>query len=143
MTGGQKEPISKIYLRTTREGYRYSTKCTKSVRRGRGGRCRRAIVDSNSDTKQRGLGNTEPFGRQRRLTSSRILRLGEMVGAAGDKRPVSVEPEEGGGAPKRQKCGEGGLVAKPGNGVPKKEQASRNKRDRVKDNEDDVGASKK
>ena len=46
-------------------------------------------------------------------------------------------------APKRQKCGEGGLVAKPGNGVPKKEQASRNKRDRVKDNEDDVGASKK
>ena len=66
-----------------------------------------------------------------------------MGGAAGDKRPAPVEPEEGGGAAKRQKRGEGGLVAKPGNGVPKKEQASRNKRDRVKDNEEGGGAPKK
>ena len=63
-----------------------------------------------------------------------------MGGAAGDKRPAPVEPEEGGGAAKRQKRGEGGLVAKPGNGVPQKEQASRNK---VKDNKEGGGAPKK
>jgi hypothetical protein len=62
----------------------------------------------------------------------------------GISRPAPVEPEEGGGAAKRQKQRrDGGVAAKLGNGASKEEQASRNKRDRVKDNEEGVGSPKK
>ena len=56
-----------------------------------------------------------------------------MSSAAEGKRPAPVEPEEGGGAAKRQKQRrDGGVAAKLGNGASKEEQASRNKRDRVR-----------
>ena len=47
-----------------------------------------------------------------------------MSSAAEGKRPAPVEPEEGGGAGKRQKQWRDGGVAKPGNGAHKEEHTS-------------------
>ena len=66
-----------------------------------------------------------------------------MGGAAGHKRTAPIEPEEGGGAAKRQRRSEGGLVAKPGNGVPEKEQARGNKRPAPVEPEEGGGAAKR
>jgi len=65
-----------------------------------------------------------------------------MSGAAEGKRPAPVEPEEGGGAAKRQKQRrDGGVATKPGNGAPEKEHTNMNKRDGGKDTQEGGGAA--
>ena len=67
-----------------------------------------------------------------------------MSGTAEGKRPAPVEPEEGGGAAKRQKQRrDGGVAEKPGNGAHKEEHTSQNKRDGEKSKVESGGVASK